>query len=87
MTYADFVKNFEDQRQTGGPGEQLQKTNNHRVNSIRGDRTDMSAKELENRLRSKLRENFEVIKCIVFGIQKFHFFHIFYTNLLVNSCF
>ena len=60
MTYSDFVKNFEDQRQDNGPGEHLQKVNNHHVNSIRGDRSDMSAGELEKRLRSKLRENFEV---------------------------
>ena len=59
MTYTDFVKNFEDQRH-GGPASELQKSNNHRVNKIRGDRTDMKASELETRLRTKLRENFDV---------------------------
>ena len=45
---------------TGGPSSDLQKVNNHRVNTIRGDEYGLSALEVESRLRNKLRENFEV---------------------------
>ena len=60
MTYIDFVNNFEDLRIGGGPSDDLRKSNNHRVNPIRGDEYGMTAEQVENKLRSKLRENFEV---------------------------
>ena len=46
----------------GGPSVELFKTNNHRVNPIRGDEYGLSALEVESRLRNKLRESFEVRK-------------------------
>ncbi len=59
MTYMDFVTNFEDPR-LWGPPTQLLKISNHRVNPIRGDEIGMTAQEVTRKLRSKLRENFEV---------------------------
>ena len=45
----------------GGPPKELPKRpSNHRVNPIRGDEFSMSAEQVEDRLRQKLRENFEV---------------------------
>ena len=59
MSYMDFVTNFEDLR-VGGPHGDLAKVNNHRVNPVRGDEYGLSASEVESKLRTKLRENFEV---------------------------
>ena len=59
MTYSDFVANFEDPR-IGGPSGELAKINNHHVNPIRGDQVGMTAEMAEQKLLSKLRENFEV---------------------------
>ena len=43
-----------------GPAEQLQKRSNHIVYPIRGDERGFTAIEVEAKLRSKLRHNFEV---------------------------
>lgn len=59
MEYSDFVSAFEDPR-AQGPGDEIQRTGNHRVNPIRGDEWGMTADEVEAKLRSKLRENFAV---------------------------
>ena len=59
MDYMAFLENFENAR-FDGPGEFLSKIRNHRVNEIRGDEYGLSALEVESKLRSKLRENFEV---------------------------
>ncbi len=40
---------------------QLQKRPNHKVNRIRGDEVGLSAEEVEEKLRGKLRHNFEVM--------------------------
>ena len=45
-----------------GPAEQLQKGSNHHVNPIRGDEHGLTAIEVEAKLRSKLRHNFEVCR-------------------------
>ncbi|XP_070189620.1 EF-hand calcium-binding domain-containing protein 6-like [Littorina saxatilis] len=56
MEYMDFVLNFGDPRPTDASN--LIRNGNHRVNPIRGDQFGMTAEEVENKLRSKLRENF-----------------------------
>ena len=43
-----------------GPSEELRKASNHIVYKIRGDEFGLTAIEVESKLRSKLRENFEV---------------------------
>lgn len=57
MQYSDFVLNFNDPRHSG-PGEDIIRSGNHRVNPIRGDQFGMSIEEVERKLSSKLRENF-----------------------------
>ena len=69
MQYSDFVANFYDPRH-GGPGEEIQRSGNHRVNPIRGDQFGMSIEEVEEKLRSKLRENFAVSDNMVISICK-----------------
>lgn len=59
ISYSEFLERFEDPRR-GGPAEQLVKASNHRVNPIRGDDQYMTAEQVEDRLRAKLRTNFEV---------------------------
>ena len=59
MNYGNFVANFDDPRHIG-PAEDIVRPNNHRVNPIRGDEYGVPAVEVEQRLRKKLRENFEV---------------------------
>ncbi|XP_052809717.1 EF-hand calcium-binding domain-containing protein 6-like isoform X2 [Mya arenaria] len=58
MQYSDFISNFYDTRQGGGPGEEIQRSGNHRVNPIRGDEFGMTIEQVEKKLASKLRENF-----------------------------
>lgn len=67
MNYSDFVMAFEDPR-AQGPGDEILRVGNHRVNPIRGDEWGMTADEVEAKLRSKLRENFAV------SVQVFHNF-------------
>ncbi|CAH1799481.1 unnamed protein product [Owenia fusiformis] len=57
MDYKDFVANFEDPR-IDGPGVDIVRSGNHRVNVARGDELGMSAMECEAKLRNKLREGF-----------------------------
>ena len=59
MLYSDFVNSFDDPR-VGGPGEDIVRSGNHRVNPIRGDEYGMSIDQVERKLASKLRENFAV---------------------------
>lgn len=59
LSYTDFIQVFEDPR-FHGPGEEIQRTGNHRVNPIRGDEEGMTADQVEVKLLSKLRENFAV---------------------------
>ena len=59
MSYSDFVNNFDDPRPNGAQ-EDLVKAPNHRWNEIRGQEFGMSATEVEEKLRKKLRENFAV---------------------------
>ena len=59
MQYTDFISNFNDPRH-GGPGEEIVRSGNHRVNAIRGDQFGMTIEEVEKKLASKLRENFAV---------------------------
>lgn len=59
LQYSDFVMAFEDPR-AQGPGDEILRVGNHRVNPIRGDEWGMTADEVEAKLHSKLRENFAV---------------------------
>lgn len=59
LSYTDFIQAFEDPR-IQGPGEDIQRSGNHRVNPIRGDEEGMTADQVEAKLRQKLRENFAV---------------------------
>lgn len=63
MQYTDFITSFFDSRH-GGPGEDIQRAGNHRVNPIRGDQFGMSIEEIEKKLASKLRENFAVSRLL-----------------------
>ena len=67
MLYTDFINSFDDPR-VGGPGEDIQRTGNHRVNPIRGDEYGMTVEQVERKLASKLRENFAVsnYRCVCF---------------------
>lgn len=67
LSYTDFIQAFEDPR-IQGPGEDIERSGNHRVNPIRGDEEGMTAEMVENKLRQKLRENFMVI--IIFYVKR-----------------
>lgn len=66
MEYIDFVLNFADPRPPDSV--QIIRNGNHRVNAIRGDHHFLSAEEVENKLRAKLRENFSVSVLLHLGI-------------------
>ena len=59
MQYTDFVTAFEDPR-IFGLADEIQRTGNHHVNPIRGDEVGMTADQVEQKMLSKLRENFGV---------------------------
>ena len=81
MHYTDFVNSFDDPR-VGGPGEDIQRSGNHRVNPIKGDQWGMTIDEVEKKLASKLRENFAVS---IFLVEHYFFLkihtHFFYFKL------
>lgn len=72
MNYSDFVMAFEDPR-AQGPGDEILRVGNHRVNPIRGDEWGMTADEVEAKLRSKLRENFAVSVLVIYN--SIHFWY------------
>ncbi|KAL4233424.1 EF-hand calcium-binding domain-containing protein 6 [Mactra antiquata] len=80
MQYTDFVTNFYDSRH-GGPGEDIQRSGNHRVNPIRGDQFGMSMEEVERKLASKLRENFANLRGAFYKFDENH------TGTLTKSSF
>ncbi|XP_053398276.1 EF-hand calcium-binding domain-containing protein 6-like [Mercenaria mercenaria] len=71
MQYSDFISNFNDPRH-GGPGEEIIRSGNHRVNPIRGDQFGMSIEEVERKLASKLRENFANLRSAFYKFDDNH---------------
>ena len=59
MSYTDFISDFQDSGSLS-PSSGIGHPPNHKVNPIRGDHYGMSAVEVEEKLRQKLKENFEV---------------------------
>ena len=81
MHYTDFVNSFDDPR-VGGPGEDIQRSGNHRVNPIKGDQWGMTIDEVEKKLASKLRENFAVS----FSLVQHYFFLKFILFFVISNC-
>ncbi|KAH3735163.1 hypothetical protein DPMN_041624, partial [Dreissena polymorpha] len=71
MQYTDFIANFHDHR-LGGPGEDIVRSGNHRVNPIRGDQFGMTIEEVEKKLASKLRENFANLRSAFYKFDEKH---------------
>ncbi|KAK3098848.1 hypothetical protein FSP39_023679 [Pinctada imbricata] len=71
MMYSDFVAAFEDPR-VQGPGDEVQRSGNHRVNPIRGDEFGMTADQVETKLRNKLRENFSNLRGAFYKFDEDH---------------
>ncbi|XP_006816237.1 EF-hand calcium-binding domain-containing protein 6-like [Saccoglossus kowalevskii] len=69
LSYSDFVLNFEDPRRAG-PGEEIQRTPNHRYNKL--DMQLMSALEVEAQLRDKLREGFSDLRQAFYKLDDDH---------------
>ncbi|VDI45640.1 Hypothetical predicted protein [Mytilus galloprovincialis] len=71
LSYTDFIQAFEDPR-IQGPGEDIQRSGNHRVNPIRGDEEGMTADQVEAKLRQKLRENFANLRAAFYKFDDDH---------------
>nr|XP_022292188.1 EF-hand calcium-binding domain-containing protein 6-like isoform X2 [Crassostrea virginica] len=71
LQYSDFVMAFEDPR-AQGPGDEILRVGNHRVNPIRGDEWGMTADEVEAKLHSKLRENFANLRAAFYKFDEDH---------------
>lgn len=71
LSYTDFIQAFEDPRGQG-PGEDIQRSGNHRVNPIRGDEEGMTAEQVEAKLRNKLRENFANLRAAFYKFDDDH---------------
>ncbi|KAL3881564.1 hypothetical protein ACJMK2_027990 [Sinanodonta woodiana] len=71
MKYSDFIASFDDSN-SYSLGEEIQRTGNHRVNPIRGDEYGMTVEQVEDRLKSKLRENFGNLRAAFYKFDENH---------------
>ncbi|ESO84984.1 hypothetical protein LOTGIDRAFT_236027 [Lottia gigantea] len=69
MSYKNFINNFENRN---GQEVDIIRTGNHHVNPIRGDEFGFKAQEVENRLRTKLRDNFPDLRSAFYKFDNDH---------------
>lgn len=70
IDYYTFIEAFDDPRGRNELVENIKRSGNHHVNKHRGDDFGLSAEQAEQKLRSKLRENFAVSQELDISVTK-----------------